>query len=699
MNQLNFATASRGDPFRPAARFTAVSKGDTLLLVEESAVHAFEGAIYSKLGTLIARGQTLREFEAALADEYSPGEISAALEELMRVGFLRFAQEDIPRPQAAFWESVGSAIPGSIELLSLCASGRAMLVQALDSSGLKIGEDMRALVVTVDDYLDSRLAEISRTRKQPWLLAKPVGHTIWIGPLIIPGETACWHCLAAAIKTNRWHQAALYGWGDGVLPPQPSIAALPATLALAAGMIATTAAVWSATGEYRHLEDCILTFDTRTLEQARSHVRRRPQCANCGPSHIVLDAPQRLYSFVSPITGLVSQVQTTSDRSGGLFHARAKFVNPLPVAERRYLLQPLDAFGKGMTPENAERNSIAEALERHSCTHHGDECYIQARVGEIAALPVQELLQFSESQYRARDIWNAAHTEMHWIPERFDPDAPIAWTEVRSLRTGCTSFVPSAFVYLFFNFSVGQPEYYNPDSIGCASGPTLDEAILHALLELIERDALAIWWYNREKRPRTSLSAFHDPAMLQIEEAFRTFGRRAWVLDITTDIRLPVYVAVSVNQLGKEPMFAAAAHISPRVAALKALSELSQIWYWSSSVGPQKEFVAWWRTASLEADSYLEPQGEALPLVEPSLDIAEALQHCDERLAMVGLEPFYIDLTRPDIGMPTARAFVPGLCHCWTRLAPKRLYDVPVKMGWRRIPVAEQDVNPVPCML
>ena len=54
-----------------------------------------------------------------------------------------------------------------------------------------------------------------------------------------------------------------------------------------------------------------------------------------------------------------------------------------------------------------------------------------------------------------------------------------------------------------------------------------------------------------------------------------------------------------------------------------------------------------------------------------------------------------LDQTRPDIGMPVARTIVPGLRHFWARFAPGRLYDVPVKMGWREAPTAEKDLNPI----
>jgi oxazoline/thiazoline synthase len=39
---------------------------------------------------------------------------------------------------------------------------------------------------------------------------------------------------------------------------------------------------------------------------------------------------------------------------------------------------------------------------------------------------------------------------------------------------------------------------------------------------------------------------------------------------------------------------------------------------------------------------------------------------------------------------------VPGLRHFWPRFGPGRLYDVPVRLGWREHPLDESQLNPVP---
>jgi ribosomal protein S12 methylthiotransferase accessory factor len=54
-----------------------------------------------------------------------------------------------------------------------------------------------------------------------------------------------------------------------------------------------------------------------------------------------------------------------------------------------------------------------------------------------------------------------------------------------------------------------------------------------------------------------------------------------------------------------------------------------------------------------------------------------------------------LDQTRGDVGFPVVKVLAPGLRHFWRRLAPGRLYDVPVSMGWLKEPLAESELNPI----
>src|SRR5262249_48818215 len=135
------------------------------------------------------------------------------------------------------------------------------------------------------------------------------------------------------------------------------------------------------------------------------------------------------------------------------------------------------------------------------------------------------------------------------VPLRFDPSIPVDWSPVWSLTHGRRRWVPTAFCYS--NTPVAAEErfcWFNPN--GHAAGNCLEEAIFHGFLELVERDSVAIWWYNQLRRPRVDLASFRQPYFLDLRAHYRSLGYRVWVLDITTDLGVPAFCALALSEDG-----------------------------------------------------------------------------------------------------------------------------------------------------
>jgi ribosomal protein S12 methylthiotransferase accessory factor len=77
-----------------------------------------------------------------------------------------------------------------------------------------------------------------------------------------------------------------------------------------------------------------------------------------------------------------------------------------------------------------------------------------------------------------------------------------------------------------------------------------------------------------------------------------------------------------------------------------------------------------------------------------ALDAREQAKACANLAQRAGLDFLVLDQTRPDVEVPVVRVIVPGLRHFYRRFAPGRLYDVPVKLGLRERPLAEDELNP-----
>ncbi len=185
---------------------------------------------------------------------------------------------------------------------------------------------------------------------------------------------------------------------------------------------------------------------------------------------------------------------------------------------------------------------------------------------------------------------------------------------------------------------------------------------------------------------------------------FAETGRRLWLLDVTSDLGVPTYVAITHwMQNGQENIeFGSGAHFDPRIAALRALTELNQfmsIGFLGGGTG-EKSSLDGITPLRLQDHPYLTPSANSA--VQPDFgskfdhhDTREQVMSCVRLAKRAGLDFLVLDQTRPDIEVPVVRVIVPGLRHFYRRFAPGRLYDVPVKLGWRDQPLSEDELNPI----
>ena len=260
------------------------------------------------------------------------------------------------------------------------------------------------------------------------------------------------------------------------------------------------------------------------------------------------------------------------------FHAAHNFSAPAQnVNELRAGLSG-GSFGKGSTAEQAEASALMEAIERYSGIFQGDEIRVTRRFTDFPpgdAIAPNDILLFSDAQFRDETAApDAIRTIGTRSPVAFDPSAKIEWSPVWSLRDERFKYLPTSLLYFFY----GGPAAFRADSNGCAAGNTLEEAIVQGFLELVERDAYAIWWYNRLQRPEVDLSQFDDSYVRDLHSQLAEAGRRLWVLDVTSDLGVPTYVAIlHWMQNGQENIeFGSGAHFDTRIALLRTLTELNQ---------------------------------------------------------------------------------------------------------------------------
>ena len=738
----------------PHLQFRDIGEEQTLL-VSESFNTLLHGRLNRDLLPILDGRRSHREIVKTLESAHAATDILAALVGLSARGYVVSADHGMDPARAAYWSSLGAS-PRWVEQ-RLAESRIAVegddgrLIRCLEESGASMGTDEPGLTVIVcDDYLEKRLADINRQHlelRAPWMLVRARGIEPLFGPVFHPDRQGpCWACLAYRLRSHQEVHNFLRNRAgeDAAFKP---FAADPAVFEALHGLIAAEIVKWLVLDEAAPIHEHAVAMNIGAFASSRHRVMRRPQCPACGdeglhrpdrrPVPLTLNASPKAHlssggartvapevtlanyrHLVSPISGVVTWLRRTTDEADAWLHVYWAGSNlgmrSRSLSSLRRSLRSKSA-GKGSTREQSEVSALCEAVERYSGALHGDEIRTRRRFADFAAgdeaLHPNDAQLFSDRQLDNAESINDMGHPYNIVPPRLDPDAEIDWTPVWSLTQQRHRYLPTSMLYSM------APEQRGPsdliaDSNGCAAGNTAEEAILQGFYELAERDAFGIWWYNRLRVPAVDLESFDDEYLAAAAGYYARCGREVWMLDVTSDIGIPTFVALSrrPDARTEDIIYGAGAHADPRLAALRAICELNQCLTWLPRPGggdgrPMIDdplALKWWKTARLADCAWLAPAADQ-PLrkasqysVAGTSDTLEDVEHCRALVEARGLEFLVLDQTRPDIGMPVVRVIVPGMRHFWARFAPGRLYDVPVSMGRRRRPLVEADLNPAP---
>jgi ribosomal protein S12 methylthiotransferase accessory factor len=288
----------------------------------------------------------------------------------------------------------------------------------------------------------------------------------------------------------------------------------------------------------------------------------------------------------------------------------------LPLDEAACGLKPRLPAGRGMTLPQAMLSAGAEALE------------LRASLAQQHAVALKAL------------------------PRKHG----IAMVEARDMASGDLVEVPAQSVYLDCAALLSEPLQEDANSTGCAVGPDRDAAMARALWECVERDAVALWWHGNRQggAVATEIIDTYQPRLFWwLHERARTTR----LIEITTDIGLPVVVAVAADPDGRMVAIGSAARPALEDAALAAVTEMVQteVSLDHARDAGDPEAVAWIAGASLLDQPQFQP-GPARTAVRMDTPVLLA------RLGDLGHRALAVELTLPGDPLPTMRVLVPGLC-------------------------------------
>ena len=724
------------------------------LLVSETFNTLLHGHLTTDLLPLLDGKKQLSEIVAELEEKYAASAIYDAISSLSSRGYVVSGEYAMEQSTAAYWTSLGATprfVESTLANSSVDIDGDEMqLVQRLEASGVaKATKGSQLSVYVCADYLEERITVINEHHLQkgtPWILVRPRGLQPLFGPVFNPvKEGPCWSCLSYRLGTHQEVHNFLrnFAGDDAAFKP---FASEPTVLDAVYRLVTTEIVKWLILAEFSPLNHHAMALNTGTFESSKHPVSRRPQCQSCGDENLFRPdrkplplklnpspkphrnsggarsvAPEvtlaKYRHVISPISGVVTWLSRTTDETDSWLHVYWAGSN-LGIRSRsltslRRSLRSKSA-GKGSTREQSEVSALCEAIERYSGAYHGDEIRAHRSFKDLAtgeeAIHPNDVQLFSDEQLDNAQSINAKGHLYNMVPPRLDPDIKIDWTPVWSLTERRHKYLPTSMLYSMPAEQRAAADLF-ADSNGCAAGNTLEEAILQGFYELVERDAFAIWWYNQLEVPEIDLTTFDDEFLASATEYYARYEREVWLLDITSDLGIPAFVAISrrPSAATEDIIYGAGAHAHPRIAAMRAVCELNQCLTWLPRPGSRDGrpmiddplALWWWRTARLDECRWLLPRGGTVRTksdfhVNESEDSLDDVEHCRKLVEEKGMEFLVLDQTRPDIEMPVVRVIVPGMRHFWARFASGRLYDVPVSMGYRQQPCSESDLNPAP---
>ena len=272
---------------------------------------------------------------------------------------------------------------------------------------------------------------------------------------------------------------------------------------------------------------------------------------------------------------------------------------------------------------------------------------------------------------------------------------PIHWIKGWSLSQN--DFVYFPFAHCIANSPFEDHQYSVYTHNGNAAGNNKEEALLQGLLELVERDNTAIWWYNQVPRPEISKEVIPTENRQYIDNTLDAEWNY-WLLDISADLDVVTCVCVGAHKKTGRFVMGFGSHLDVQIACQRALTEMYQLIEIREKVTGPFDFDA------IPPHPFLFPakrlaKKELGDYVKAGMDIRESILHLKEQLEQAGLDLCVVDYSRPDIPLSTLKVIVPGLCHFWPQLGASRLSEVPVKMGWLSTPLTEEDFNPMPLYL
>jgi ribosomal protein S12 methylthiotransferase accessory factor len=607
-------------------------------------------------------------------------------------------------------------------------------------------------LVVASDAEDTRnypaLHRYAAQRQIPWLPVRVERGWVLIGPAVLPPEPGCPTCVQRRRGGNRADGKAreiLHRHYGADIATTPSVLVTPLVANTVSALLTDELTRLLTDRASARTRGALLCLSLRSAALGRHLLLPDPRCPHCttlpedtptlarirprplpkrDPSLLRVDdlssrqaELERLY--VDAETGVIASLGSSSEPGSPVAVAR--------LTPARAVHDSQHGYGRASDFRSATLTAVTEALERLAGSRpRGRRTTVRAAYVDVAeqALDPRTLGLYPDSWYDQPGF--------RFI--RFQPERETWWVWGYSFARAEPVLVPQTIAY----YGAGRkddPGFAYECSNGCALGGCLQEAILHGLLEITERDAFLMTWYTRMPAPKVDLHSAHDRRIpLTAELINQRHGYQVMAFATTLEHRIPAFWTMAIDRVGApdrpRAMCGAAAHPDPERALRCALHELG-----TGVAGLHKRYnpdtaahlltepdlvremddhsMLYGHPDAYQRLRFLPTDGPTRPLSHfadqwawpPYDDLGEDLAELVNRYLATGLDVIAVDTTSPEHrtgGFACAKVIIPGTLpmtfgHRYRRTHDlPRLVTVPRLLGLRTTNLRPEDLNPFP---
>lgn len=314
--------------------------------------------------------------------------------------------------------------------------------------------------------------------------------------------------------------------------------------------------------------------------------------------------------------------------------------------------------GKGVSLAAAKASGVMEAIE----TWHAERIDLPMLFGRVNDL---------SGRYQFADIGRLAQVS----GSDFSGQKRLMWVEGHDLIGGSGRWVPYEMVHTDYIHPRAEGHgCFACSSNGLASGNNLTEAQVHAICEVIERDATGMWHHSgpvRQAERRLDLSSVDDEECAMLIGRIEDAGLSLAVWETTSDAGVPSFYALLTGDEYEHVGEGAGCHPSKAVALSRTLTEAAQTRLTYISGARDDLFAAEFtdQGRAYKQDHAARLIGTAGRWIDygsigefASDQLDKDLHIVLDRLERIGMEQVIsVDLTRPEIGVAVVRVVIPGM--------------------------------------